>query len=184
MVCCPLSRSSPVYFHTQLWRQCGKRAPRAEIPIAEWKLAVDLEATRAIQNQEGTPAFNCDCEWCSSWCRSYKHLLPIDLQEQLVRVGIDIEHPIDLYKYDSNDDEVCLRVIFHAAGKVLSGPNQWISDEFGRSLLYISLRKEPFLSIVVIPQRESFESAPVLEGSNGGELIQIDFRLGFPKNYV
>ncbi|MFK8067366.1 MAG: hypothetical protein AB8D52_03895 [Gammaproteobacteria bacterium] len=114
---------------------------RPTIPIYEWKVAVHLEASRKIQNQKGTPANGCDCKWCKSWRANYKELLPDDLQEQLLRVGIQLDHPTDLYKFENNEECFSFRVIFHFVGKFISGPNQWKNNEMGKMLMYRNVKK-------------------------------------------
>lgn len=153
---------------------------RPTIPLANWKLAVDIEATRGIQNQKGVPAFECSCEWCSKWKHCYKKLLPIELQTQLERVGIQLEHPTDLYKYENSASGVGIRVTFHAVGRILEGSNQFRDTEFGEALQYSTIRTDPYISLVVLPQEKSHEASPTLQGSTESELICIDFRLGIP----
>ncbi len=157
---------------------------RPTIPVSEWKLATHLEATRDIQNQEGTPAHGCDCEWCLNWKSCYKELLPKELQEQLLRVGIQLENPTDLYQFESNENGSSIRVVYHAVGKILSGPNQWQNNEIGKILMYQTIREEPYLSLVVFPQSQSFDASPELKDKNAGVLIRIDFRLNVPSSNV
>ena len=156
---------------------------RPTIPVSEWKLATHLEATRDIQNQEGTPAHGCECEWCLNWKSCYKELLPKELQDQLLRVGIQLENPTDLYQYDSNKNGSSIRVVYHAVGKVLSGPNQWQNNEMDKMLMYQKIREEPYLSLVVFPQSQSFDPSPVLKDGAAGDLIRIDFRLNVSSSY-
>ena len=157
---------------------------RPTIPVSEWKLATHLEATRDLQNQEGTPAHGCECEWCLNWKSVYKELLPKELQEQLLRVGIQLENPTDLYKFESNENGSAIRVVYHAVGKILSGPNQWQNHEIGKTLMYQTIREEPCLSLVVFPQSQSFDASPVFEDKEAGDLIRIDFRINVPSSYV
>jgi len=153
---------------------------RPTIPLFEWTLAVDLEATRNIQNQEGTPAYNCDCQWCSKWLVIAAKILPEDIQKQLIRIGVDINHPTDLYEFKDSESFNSLRIVFHCVGKILSGPNQWKKEELGDMLMYKTVRDQPFSSLVVYPQKQSIDPTPVLDGENG-ELIRLDFRLDVPK---
>jgi hypothetical protein len=157
---------------------------RPTIPISEWKLATHLEATREIQNQKGVPAHDCSCEWCCIWERGFTGLLPTELREQLTRVGIELKHPTDLYKYGDTEQGSSVRVIFHAVGKILSGPNQWTTNEMGEMLMYHTVRKEPLLSLVVFPQSQSFDEAPILKNTEAGELVRIDIRLEIPTEVV
>ena len=158
---------------------------RPTIPISEWKIAAHLEATRNIQNQEGTPAHGCECEWCLNWKSCYKELLPVELQEQLLRIGLQLGNPTDLYQFDSNEHSSSIRVVYHAIGKILSGPpNQWQNNEVGKMLMYQTIREEPYLSLVVFPQSQSFDPSPVLKDKAAGDLIRIDFRLSVPSSYI
>ena len=156
---------------------------RPTIPVCEWKLAIHLEATRDIQNQEGTPAHGCECEWCVIWKSCYEEILPEELRSQLSRVGIKLENPTDLYQYDSKENGASIRVVYHAVGKILSGPNQWKQNEIGEILMYQEIREEPYLSLVVFPQNQSFDPAPTLKDDTTGDLIRIDFRLTMPSTY-
>ena len=157
---------------------------RPTIPISEWKLAINLETTRDIQNQEGTPAHGCECEWCLAWKAVYKELLPEALQEQLLRVGIELENPTDLYQFEKNENSSAVRVVYHAVGKILSGPNQWKYNELGKVLMYQTIRENPYLSLIVFPQSHSFDASPELRDEKSGELIRIDFRLNIPSSYI
>lgn len=153
---------------------------RPTIALADWTLAVHLEATRKIQNQKSVPAYGCDCKWCALWRRSFDSVLPQELKEQLRRVGVDLEHPTDVYEYDVCADGSSIRVLYHAVGKILNGVNVWVDTELGKTLHYSTLRASPFLSLVVVPQKQVHTSAPVLEDMSAGDLLCIDLRLNIP----
>jgi hypothetical protein len=157
---------------------------RPTIPISEWKVATHLAATRDIQNQKGVPAYGCDCEWCINWKHCLSEILPKELQEQLTRIGVELEHPTDLYKYDTKENGSSIRVVYHAVGKILNGPNQWTSNDMGEMLMYRTVRDEPYLSLVVFPQSQSSDEAPILKDSSAGELVRIDFRLVIPNEVI
>ena len=153
---------------------------RPTIPIGEWKLAVHLEATRKIQNQKGIPANDCDCDLCTGWKNSLDQVFPDDIIKNLTRIGIEPKCPTDFNKYGENETGESLRVIYHAVGKILSGPNQFRTDDLGGSLIYHPVRIEPRLSLVVIPQKQSYVYAPIIDDASAGMLICIDFRLVMP----
>lgn len=153
---------------------------RPTIPIAEWKVATHLQATREIQNQPGVSAYNCDCEWCVAWQQCFRQVLPKALQLQLTRVGVKLSHPTDLYLFDKDTENASLRVVYHAVGKILEGPNVWKSCEEMDMLMYSILSEQPYVSMVVIPQCQTHGTAPVLPSNSDGELIRIDFRLQIP----
>lgn len=157
---------------------------RPTIPIAELKLATHLEATRQIQNQKGVPAYGCYCEFCFYWKHSLKIVLPEELQHQLTRVGVELEHPTELYEFESDEIGSCIRVVYHVVGKILEGPCQWKSTELGKMLMYFTIRKQPYLSLVVLPQSLSHDKAPVLNNEFAGELVRIDLRLVIPNEVM
>lgn len=150
---------------------------RPTIPISEWKISVHLAATREIQNQKGMPAYACECEWCANWKQCLFDVLPKEIIEQLARIGVQLEHPTDLYEFDSSKNGTSIRVVYHAVGKILSGPNQWVNNDMGKMLMYHSISKQPYLSLVVLPQSQYFGQAPALTNSAAGDLLRIDFRL-------
>lgn len=153
---------------------------RPTIPISEWRVSVHLEETRKIQNQPGTPTYKCDCEWCQKW-KSCFEVLPEKIKNELLRVGIELEHPTDLYKYQENDKGKYIRVVYHAVGKILNGPNQWRDGlGEGKALTYHTIRDKPLVSLVVFPQSQSFDESPVFENKAEGDLLRIDFRLCLP----
>ncbi len=157
---------------------------RSTLSVAAWKLSTHIEATRDIQNQEGTPAYGCECEWCMYWKSVYEELLPEEIQEQLLRVGIQIENPTDLYQFRINKNSSAIRVVYHAVGKILSGSNQSQKSEVGKILTYQTIRDEPYLSLAVFPQSQSFDASPELKDKMAGDLIRIDFRLDVPSSCV
>ncbi|WP_444892137.1 hypothetical protein ACJJIE_14405 [Microbulbifer sp. TRSA001] len=157
---------------------------RPTIPIAGWKLATHLEATREIQNQKGVPAYGCDCEWCFNWKHCLKVILPEDLRGHLTRVGLELDHPTDLYKYESDEGGTSIRVVYHAVGKILEGPNQWKSTDLGEMLMYSTIRENPYLSLVVFPQSQSHDESPVLKNTSASELVRIDLRLVIPNEVI
>ena len=150
---------------------------RPTIPVHKWKLAINLESTRLIQNQKGTPVYGCECESCINWKANLDDVLPIKLKKEMVRVGINLKCPTDLYEFKSNKGQPNIRVLYHAVGKILSGPNQWKATEHGRSLTFDTVRNEPHLAMAVLAQNESLEQAPSFQKSFDGELLQIDLRL-------
>ena len=153
---------------------------RPTIPLFEWKLAVDLEATRSIQNQEGTPAYQCDCYWCSKWKDIAKDLLPENTLNQLIRIGIDIDHPTELYEFREAEGYNSLCVVYHSVGEILSGPAPWKQDSnLGNVMMYKTVREKPFTSLLIYPQKQLSDPVPRFEGKEG-ELVRIDFRLDVP----
>lgn len=155
---------------------------RPTIPLCDWRIAVHLEATRTIQNQPGTPAYACECAACSEWRKHWRLVLPPELVDQLQRVGIDLDHPTDLYAYDRTQAGSDCRVTFHCVGEIQSGPNTWRELPNGSELLhYTTLRGgQDFIIMAIYPHRQSFLTAPAHPMPKQGELIQIDIRLHMP----
>jgi hypothetical protein len=155
---------------------------RPTIPLAQWRVAVDLEATRKIQNQPESPAYGCVCKWCENWRRAWPSSLSAELQHQLSRLRIDIDHPTDLYSFEESVEGAQCRVIFHVVGKLLSGPNAWREDEaVGRTLMYQSQPQHvAHLGLVVVPRDQMFTYSPRLAHRTANEVLQVDMRLFVP----
>ena len=155
---------------------------RPTIPVSEWRIATHLDATKGIQNQVGTPAYNCECKWCRIWSECNSEILPAELKSQLQRFGIEPTNPTDLYSFNTSPDSASIRIVYHVVGKVLSGPSSWSEHpEIGALLQYKELRKSPYLSMVVFPQKDSVDqSSPEYQNTGNGELIRLDFRLNIP----
>ncbi|MDO6707296.1 hypothetical protein [Photobacterium sp. 1_MG-2023] len=92
--------------------------------------------------------------------------------------------PTDLYCNVQDEQSASIRVIFHAVGKMLSGPAPWRYTESGRALMYREIQSEPFVSVLVYPQRLSATKAPALEHFRAEELICIDLRMTCPNEWV
>jgi hypothetical protein len=155
---------------------------RPTIPLSEWRIAIDLAATKAIQNQPGTPAHGCECDQCLLWENTFSSVLPSLLLEQLRRVGISPEKPTDLYWSDKNDIGAHCRITFHIAGKILSGPNAWIDTElYGPQINYLELSNSPkFLLLAAFPHKGTLYQAPKLPAGSNSDLIQVDLRALVP----
>lgn len=155
---------------------------RPTVPIGEWRIAVDLPATKFIQNQPGTPAFGCTCTWCENWARTWPSVLPEALVEKLQRLRIDPSHPTDLYAFQEVPGGAHCRAVFYVVGKILSGPNAWSEDpKFGRTRIYSMLGNSPQeIGLSITPARETFDTQPGLGEVREAELLQVDFRLYVP----
>lgn len=155
---------------------------RPTIPIDAWRIAVDLETTRAIQEQPDTPAYGCGCDQCSHWANNVEKILPKSLFDQLHRLGIAPERPTDIYSPHRTDEGEHLRITFHVAGRLLSGPAVWLETEvLGSQLHYRELAPWPnYLGLAVFPHKQTLYPAPVLPASCESELIQIDMRMFVP----
>ena len=147
---------------------------RPTINFSEWKLSVDLKETKEVQNQHGLPAFGCDCIDCSSWRRNYKSNLPDGLLNSFNRMGIDLDNPSDCYGGNDN-----LRVIFHLVGKIQSGPDSTIFNKKLNEYVmnYVPIRQQPWLSVMVLPARDSFQSRPKRMNGTDQGVVRIDMRL-------
>ncbi|TQV76858.1 hypothetical protein FLL45_02565 [Aliikangiella marina] len=155
---------------------------RPTIPIANWKVALNIEESQKVQNQESVPAFNCDCESCEHWRKMYEKVLPEGILLELKRLGINLDTPSDAYEHGSGEDGRHFRIIFHIVGRILSGPEAYrCEQQIDSSVLnYQVTRETPYFSIVVLPYAESYDKGPIYEKSKKGELITIDMRLSIP----
>jgi len=153
---------------------------RPTISLGDWMLAVDLETSRKIQNQKEMPANECDCDECRHLKLALDQVFPKDIKEQLIGIGINPMNPTDFIKYDVSEKEESVRVIYHVIGKILSGPNPYRVEKFGETLIYHPVRDQPRMSMVVVPQKQAYGYAPILDDDSAGMLICIDFRLVIP----
>ncbi len=152
---------------------------RPTIPLANWRIAVNLSATQSVQNQPGQPAYGCKCRWCANWSRGWTTAFPADVRKQLERLCIDIAHPSELYAFEEAPGGAHCRVIYHVAGTLLSGPVVWHEDkDLGKTLVYHPIGDaKTSLGLAVIPCSQTWEAHPNSEHVSRRELLQIDFRL-------
>jgi hypothetical protein len=155
---------------------------RPTIPLDAWRITIDLETTRAIQYQRGTPAYKCGCEQCRHWRDIAESALPKPLFDQLRRLGIAPERPTDVYAFHRDDDGEDYRITFHVAGKLLSGPDAWRETErLGSLLLYRELVSAPnHIGMAVFPHKQTRYPAPTLPAAATSTLIQVDIRMRVP----
>ena len=154
---------------------------RPTLQLAEWRIATNLTATRSVQDDPGYPAHRCDCEWCVEWGRIYAAVLPVEILAQFSRIGIQPDHPMDLYCYRSDAKADYIRVIFSIVGRVMSGPNDWTEDKaFGSLRNYQALRSDPFLSLLVRRHDDLDCDPPSSYEPGDGHYLLVDFRLAIP----
>ncbi|WP_148714133.1 hypothetical protein [Chitinolyticbacter meiyuanensis] len=108
--------------------------------------------------------------------------MPDKLYHQLCRLPINVSRPSDLYAYEAHDDGAHCRVIYHLAGKILSGPDAWRGDAgVGKVLVYSAAAAAPHqVGMVVVPSRQTFDARPQYPAHEDNELLQIDLRLFVP----
>lgn len=152
---------------------------RPTINFAEWLFSVDLEGTREIQGQTGTPAYECDCDACKAWRSNYIGNVSEGLAHSFERIGIDLSKPTECYASQNENNSFNLRVLFHFIGKIRSGPDSTIFDKRINEYImnYVAIRKEPWLSIRVLPCRNSFEARPKRLDGSELDMVCIDMRL-------
>jgi hypothetical protein len=128
------------------------------------------------------PATGCTCEDCTHWAAVAADVLPATLQEQLHRLGIAPEYPTDLYAFEKEEEGVYYRVVYHAIGKLLSGPDVVLPEEFGLRWNYFELRPAPaWIGIAVLYEGDLHGPVEWFKGSKDGKLVRIDLRLWAPR---
>jgi hypothetical protein len=152
---------------------------RPTIPLSQWRIALDLEATRAIRPGVPPPCGR-KCPQCRNWTASYASVLPPALLSELRRLGIDPAAPTDLYAADQRDP-LAYRVMYHVAGRILSGPAPGHTDPVhGRMQWYQRLSATPpWLSLRVF-YHDALDVTPGWRTPEMTPLIRIDFRLDVP----
>jgi hypothetical protein len=155
---------------------------RPTIPLDAWRIAIDLETTRAIQHQRGTPAYKCGCTQCRRWRDIAATALPKPLFNQLRRLGITPERPTDVYAFHHDDNGEDYRITFHVAGKLLSGPVAWLeTGRFGSELQYRDVAPAPnYIALAVFPHNITRYPAPTLPSASKSQLIHVDIRMRVP----
>lgn len=113
------------------------------------------------------------------WRRMAPRAFPHALDEQLHRLGIEKEKPTDLYVSFRDVQVLHYRVMFHVAGKILSGPSPWINGiEQGTMHNYHVVQSEPtWIGLRVSTVRDSFEYAPKMHKASMSDVLCVDFRL-------
>ena len=102
---------------------------------------------------------------CTMWRRIAPAAFPRALDEQLRRLGIEKDKPTDLYASPLNEQMLYYRVMFHVAGKLVSGPAAWVDGiEHGKMHNYHVVQSKPtWVGLRVSTVRASFEYAPKME---------------------
>ena len=153
---------------------------RPTIPLSEWRIALDLDATRAIRAAIPPPPCGRQCHLCRNWTAGFASVLPPPLLAELRRLGIDPAAPTDLYAADQRDP-LAYRVMYHVAGRILSGPAPGHTDPvLGRMQWYhpLSARRRA-LSLRVFHDND-LDRPPSWQTAAMAPLIKIDFRLDVP----
>jgi hypothetical protein len=155
---------------------------RPTIPIGDWRIAVDVAATRTHAATMADPPCGRQCAWCRNWTVAFAAALPAALRQELSRLGLDPARPADLYAYfepaSDTPDLVPTRVTYYASGAVLAGPPVWFEDpRFGATRAYAQPPGAPAsLGLSIAPAPDVYADVPAI----GGPWLQVDFRLDVP----
>jgi hypothetical protein len=153
---------------------------RPTIPLSDWRLAVDLDATKSVKRQTGHPADGCACDQCVSW-RSYSDsAFPASVRQQLSRLGVDPERPTDLYVTEESKDAIGFRVMYHIAGKIISGPaasHESGDDVLGTMNYYKMIQATPYASLRLTTAKQSYAFAPIAPVGSTSDILCLDFRI-------
>lgn len=155
---------------------------RPTIPLADWRIAVDLEGVRQLRELIPPPPCDWTCPWCRNWARAYASALPDAVVAQVRRLGIDPARPADLYAYEAVDQatrRAPTRVTFHTVGRILGGPPSSSVARLGSVRPYVPLASEahepsPGLSVAY---EKDVAGTPPWADALPGPLVQVDFRL-------
>ena len=154
---------------------------RPTIPLSRWRIALDLDATADLHRLARPPAYNCPCEWCRNWHLAAKVVLPIDISDQLRRVGVDLLAPSDLYPHSAGEKTVAYRITYHCVGRILEGPSLFREDPvIGRVRHYEELRASPAWLGLSVAYEADLASVPPWAPAGVEPLVQVDFRAEVP----
>lgn len=94
----------------------------AEFTLAPYRLAVDVEGTRAYYAAHPLPWVVCDCAGCRNFVRAVKTLPPA-VTDFFASLGLDPEKPAEVYAIDQEESAAfCFYgAFYHLAGKILTG---------------------------------------------------------------
>ena len=96
---------------------------RMRMNIGQWKIDVDVEATRAFY--AGAPALlvPCDCAGCRNFHRAIG-FMPLGAVAMLRGMGVDPLNPAEQWVYGPSQGECTLLygAFWHMCGRILSGP--------------------------------------------------------------
>ena len=156
---------------------------RPTIPLAQWRLAIDLAATHAVNRIDARPAPQCgDCADCRLWASDHALALPPRLATELGRLGLDLAHPSDVYlSSEPGAKPVVMRVTYHVVGRILSGPAEFRHHELsGRGRLYVPHPDAPRdVGVAVMYQDRSHR--PEWAPADLDDLLAIDLWLTVPQ---
>lgn len=162
-----------------------RRKRRPTVPFGEWRIALDLDGTRAIASAPAL-ARGCECPWCRNWAEAWERVLPPEVARGLRRLGIDPADPADLYADGENPVATGYAVFYYCVGVVRDGPAPYYQDDtvpYSRDhQVYQELRGGPqWLSVLVAPQRlmHDFPFKPPFQDGIP-DLVQVEFRLTVP----
>ena len=70
-------------------------------------------------------------------------------------------------------------MLFHFIGKIRGGPDAFTFDKKINDYImnYVAIRKEPWLSLMVLPCRNSLEDCPKRLDGSESDMVCIDMRL-------
>ena len=155
---------------------------RPTIPLGPWRLAVDLEPSRALSALDTLPARGCDCAACRLWADAGVARLPESLRAELRRLGIAPDRPSEVYVHSEDGDAVAVRVTYHCVGRVLSGPAIVRESPGGRAgRHYEALAQAPTELLMAVSPQAAFGGAPAWAPPAMQPLIVIDMFVRVPR---
>lgn len=155
-------------------------AMRPTIPLAAWRIAVDLGAVRSLACQIPNPPCGRRCPTCRNWTVAVDEVLPPELQAQLARLGIDPAAPSDLYGGGSGPGVYRYRTTFHTVGRIQSGPSSTVRvPGLGIHRHYHTIRETPWLGLSVAYEDRVYGQVD-WRPMGTSSVVQVDFRLEVP----
>jgi hypothetical protein len=166
--------------------QRSHRLMRPTIPVADWRIALDLDATRVLLDTLPPPECGRTCPWCRNWAAAHAAMLPAALADSLRRLGLDLARPVDVYAYAEpagSGAPIPTRVTFRVAGRLLSGPTAHIQDaRLGRVRHYVPVESpagalQPGISVAY---GRDVGSLPGPSAADATPEVQVDLRIAVP----
>lgn len=156
---------------------------RPTIPLGPWRLAVDLEATRAVNALESRPTRGCHCDVCRVWAAVHAERLPITLATELQRIGIAPSQPTEAFESTGPTGPVGLRVSYVAVGRIQSGPAELVQfPETGPGRVYAPLRAAPDYLALAVAYQHRLATPPDWLAGVAASLLAIDLYVQIPRS--
>lgn len=104
-----------------------------EFIFGGYRLAVDVERTKAYYAAQPLPAVTCTCAGCRNFVRAVK-LLPEAVKAFFRQLGVDPEQPAETSWYPGTQEEVNGDAWYHLCGEILERIEPEANQMYGETI--------------------------------------------------